>query len=414
MVLVGSPIFHKFFGHNGIFHNMRGGNSYSWKFERKNNSIFVAVFLVLFLFALLVAFKPAFFAYLFGTILGNILLVLFVFFIGIFDIKWALGLALFFLILHAFTRLPKNAVGKERFSGVGVGVGDGDSMNVGIITGGDVKGQKVSKPGLSSVNKEKQVWSDQTLQDFIHFENVTNPNYIFDLNILQQQASESDVQYLLKNGKWYWSKETQNLYINAVLENQLIRVDPGVSMSIDQTIYNENAMKQLLSMNTKEGLFLINGVTIGHSKNMPKDRPNTIRCYSQSQGKQEPSAVESSSYGTGVVQNRGQRTDEITNFDYIYMSEKPTSNSQSVSSGGGIMKKKIYKGYNAFNASANYDFTEVKNEDLPAEIPGFQFVGAPCNPCVALNSPADYSCAFKINTGNGWDISPIWRDLWNL
>ena len=37
-----------------------------------------------------------------------------------------------------------------------------------------------------------------------------------------------------------------------------------------------------------------------------------------------------------------------------------------------------------------------------------------CNPCVALSNPADYSCPFSIDTGNGPDVSPVWQNLWGL
>jgi len=38
----------------------------------------------------------------------------------------------------------------------------------------------------------------------------------------------------------------------------------------------------------------------------------------------------------------------------------------------------------------------------------------PCNPCLALNNPPDYSCAFSLNTGNGNEVSDIWQNLWNI
>jgi hypothetical protein len=41
-------------------------------------------------------------------------------------------------------------------------------------------------------------------------------------------------------------------------------------------------------------------------------------------------------------------------------------------------------------------------------------LGQPCNPCVALKSSPEYTCPFALNTGNGYDVSPIWQMLWNV
>ena len=54
----------------------------------------------------------------------------------------------------------------------------------------------------------------------------------------------------------------------------------------------------------------------------------------------------------------------------------------------------------------------MKNEDLPSVVPGFKFLGSPCNPCGALNSDADYSCPFSLDIGDGAEVSPIWSTLW--
>jgi hypothetical protein len=364
MVSIHSLLAHKIFGQSGLFHNMKGGTS----LPIKNNTFFVSVFLVLFLFTLLMVLNPAIFLYLFNTLFGNILLVLFILFIGMFDIKWALGLALFFFILYYFLNYLKTIQKKSEtvvetmidYKSLMQTPGS-DNQLESKYTGGDYMGGKKSRPVI-----HYKKWSDQTIQDFINFENVTNPLYIFDLDIIQQQATEDDVKYLLQNGKWYWSPEIQQLYMDSVALSQFISVDPGISLNIDQTIYNQNAIKQILSWNTKEGTFLLSGITIGHSKNMPKDRNNTIKCTIDKNG------------------------------------------------GPALMKKKVYKGYNSYNAAVNYELSEVINQDLPNQITGFQFVKGPCNPCVALNDPNDYSCPFTLDTGNGTEITPIWKMLWGV
>jgi hypothetical protein len=45
---------------------------------------------------------------------------------------------------------------------------------------------------------------------------------------------------------------------------------------------------------------------------------------------------------------------------------------------------------------------------------GFSFVSGPCNPCVALNSPGDFSCPFRLNVKGDDTISGPWKSLWGL
>jgi hypothetical protein len=78
------------------------------------------------------------------------------------------------------------------------------------------------------------------------------------------------------------------------------------------------------------------------------------------------------------------------------------------------MQKKVYTGMNLWNGYMNSTTTNVKPEDIPKEMPGFTFVKSPCNPCVALNSPGDFSCPFKLNVKGDSSISEPWKQLWNL
>jgi hypothetical protein len=43
---------------------------------------------------------------------------------------------------------------------------------------------------------------------------------------------------------------------------------------------------------------------------------------------------------------------------------------------------------------------------------GFKFLNGACNPCSPLDNPPNYSCPFSLNTGNGAEVSPIWKLLW--
>ena len=125
-------------------------------------------------------------------------------------------------------------------------------------------------------------------------------------------------------------------------------------MEYARKVYNEKAAKQLISWNTKEGKFLLNGVKINNG---------TIRCD----------------------------TDENENLQ---------------------MKKTIQNGYNLWNGYKNLTTSEIPNDSIPNEIQGFQFIKNSCNPCLALNN--DYSCPFQINIEGNTGISSVWKNLWNI
>ena len=68
-------------------------------------------------------------------------------------------------------------------------------------------------------------------------------------------------------------------------------------------------------------------------------------------------------------------------------------------------------------------FSEVEESDLENIIPGFKFVSQPCNPCVALNSPPNYTCPFTLDLSNSNsqsnnlfsnNISKVWQYLWGI
>jgi hypothetical protein len=296
-------------------------------FIPKNNSIFVAVVAVLVLFSVVLYAFPAVFVFLFNDILGNLLLALTVIGVGYFDFRWAVGLAAIFVILYQAFSLSKRSLGREGFT----------------------------------------EWSSQLKSDFIKFENTYNPNFQFDLNIIQKQASPEEVEYLIKNNKWPWSDSVKAMYKDAIMRNSTISMDPGVAMDVAQTIYNETAVKEMLSWNSKEGAFLLTGVTIGNTKGLPDNVNNIIRCGL-------PNGVD----------------------------------------GDAVMEKTMNVGYDGINGSMIQNVTEVSNADIPGLVPGFKFLKDECNPCLALNDPPDYSCPFSLNVGDGGEVSTIWKNLWGL
>ena len=158
------------------------------------------------------------------------------------------------------------------------------------------------------------------------------------------------------------------MYKDAIMRNSVISMDPGVAMDVAQTIYNETAVKQMLSWNTKEGAFLLTGVTVGHTKGLPDNINNIVRC--------------------GLSDSNGN--------------------------GGAVMEKITNVGYDGINGSMIQNISQVSNADIPGLVPGFKFLKGECNPCVALDDPANYSCPFSLNVGDGGEVSTIWKDLWGL
>lgn len=209
-------------------------------------------------------------------------------------------------------------------------------------------------------------WSPDLIKRFNIYQTTMNKNINqFDLEQLQRQVSPNEAEQYLKNGYWYWPDDLKNLYIEHVWSNPIIKIDPHYALNYAMSIYNQNAIRELLAWNTKEGHFLLYGGDIGVSDGMPKNLNNTIKCSSD--------------------------TDNNT-----------------------ILKKKIYTGMNLWNGYMNSITTIIKPKDIPKEMPGFSFIKKPCNPCVALNTPGDFSCPFKINVKGDDSISEPWKQLWNL
>lgn len=310
------------------------------KIPEEKNLIMGLLMLFIVLWAILYLI-PGIFTLLFTTFLGNIIILLFIVLVSIKNIKYGLGIVIIFVILHRISIMM-------------------------------TKKTESIKEGFQ--------WSQQTSNDFLLLEKTINPNIIFDLNITQQQASEDEVKYLLENGHWPWSKEVQNLYMNASMNNTFIRNDPGDSLMKAQTIYNQAAILELLSLQTKEGSLLINGVDIDVSNNQTNDQAEYA-------------------YTSGLI----PRNNSIIKCN--------TDNRNNAS-----MEQIFYGGVNSILNTREKKVVPLDYNDLENKIPGFQFVNSPCNPCMALNASPEYTCPFTLKTKNSQDgkISSVWQYLWNL
>ena len=220
--------------------------------------------------------------------------------------------------------------------------------------------------GLQNNSTNNHVWSPDLIKRFNIYQTTMNKNKTyFDLDTLQKQASTDEVEQLLETGFWPWPDALKNDYIEKVWSSPIIKIDPHYALDYAMRIYNQTAARELLAWNTKEGQFLLYGGDLGVSDGMPKNVHNTIKCSTDSNG-------------------------------------------------NSVMEKKVFTGMNLWNGFMNTTTTTVKPEDIPKEMPGFTFVKNPCNPCVALNSPGDFSCPFKLNVKGDDSISNPWTSLWQL
>jgi len=215
-------------------------------------------------------------------------------------------------------------------------------------------------------------WSKDLVHRFkVYQATVGENNYQYNMYILQQQATAADAEHLLSTGYWPWSDDTKQKYMDAVAVSPLISIDPGEAANNAMKIYNENAIKEQLAFNTKEGKFLIYGTVLNNDNNNDNDNQKY-----------------------GVFNGNKLNPTTIKCSDDIHSS---------------VLQKKVFNGYNLWNGYKNTTTTKIQNQDIPSEVAGFSFVNGPCNPC-------DYTCPFRIDIGDksGNRISPVWADLWGL
>jgi hypothetical protein len=230
--------------------------------------------------------------------------------------------------------------------------------------------------------RENFTWNKKSKHDFIDIERTINQQKIFDVDKIEEQASQEEVNYFNKNGIWQWSQKTQKLYKDAVTKNPFIKTLAKDAVHDAMKIYNESAILQILSQQSKEGQFLLSGILVSPA--------NSINSKEQL-----PSGYGSFAYTSGLINNK---TKDVIKCNTNGELERITFNGKG-SGSYGEQKKKI--------SILNY-------KDLESIIPGFTFVKEPCNPCVPYNKIPDYSCPFKIQVKKNNSISEIWKYLWNI
>ena len=345
----------------------------------------VGILLVIILSAILVSVKPDYFKYLFKTVLGNLFMIVLIIIISLVDIKWGVGIAaVSFIIYQAF---QISCVQKDGFSSYDSYYqkkfhhNDIDDKNK--TQNNNQSNSSNSNSNRNSHDKEKpetgitkkhnwglipegypipktKIWPQYVIDEFIEFQKKYNPNIRFDLDIVQKQASATEAKVLLKTGKWPWSSDIIRLYQDTIAHNNIINTEPEISSMNARAIYNQRAILELLSWNSKEGTFLTGGSVIGHTEGLPDNINNVVRC--------------------GIDKSNGSMS----------------------------MQKIIY------NKNGDKTITNINNSDIPKEVNGFKFLKGECNPCGPLSDPASYSCPFSLNIGNGSEVSTSWQHLWGI
>lgn len=310
--------------------------------NEENKTKIIGLLSILIILWLILYFIPEVFTSLFNTILGNLILATLSLLLLIYNFKYGIILSIILIIIYRFSQLSKT---KENFT-----------------------------------------WNKDLTQDFLLIQNTINPNKIFDVNMIQNsQASQEEVVYFNKHGMWPWSQKTIKLYEEAVNSNPYIRTYSGDAINYARTVYNESVILRILSYQTKEGKFLLNGVLVKDSSG------NSIETI--------PNGYGEFGYKSGLIENK---TNDIIKCNMT----KPN---------GSVLERIIYTGKGGIFGEQTSKVTNVDYNKLENIIPGFKFLNGKCNPCKAINENPDYSCPFKLTVKNQSPfISNIWQYLWNI
>ena len=307
------------------------------KLKILNKTKIIGILTILIGLWLVLYFIPEIFVSLFNTLLGNLILIVSVILVYMNNKIYALGLGLILIVLYRFSHL--------------------------------------SKEGFT---KNSEI-------DFLQIQNTINKNTIFDMNIINSQASQEELDYFNKNGMWPWSPRVIELYKEAVNRNPYVRGVDEQAVNYARKKYNEAAILRILSYQTKEGQFLLNGVLV-------KDP-------SGNKMEELPSGFGNFPYEAGLLENR---VDDVIKCN-MKDDKNPTLERIRYTGKGGI-----------FNEQTE-SRTPVDYNDLEKIIPGFTFLNKPCNPCGAVAANPDYSCTYRLRVKDKSPfISDVWQYLWGI
>ena len=323
--------------------------------KNDNELLLIGLLTIIICIWLIIYLIPSIFVNLFNTFLGKVVLILILMLVSFKNLNFGIILLLFFIIVYRFLSLS-------------------------------IKNYK------NSNEKEGFTWEQKTKNNFLDIQKLINPNIVFDADAIQEQASQKEVEYFNQHGYWPWSSEVKQLYKESLNKNPYVRTSPKDAVDTMQTIYNQKAILEMLSWQTKEGQFLLSGVSIqGGKKNPLQDLPNGWGDYA---------------FNSGQI----SKNNNIVKCGYNKDGSDGIVNSNNLS-----MQEIQYNGNDGIVYNHVKKVTPLDYKNLESIIPGFSFLNGPCNPCDALKNPPNYDCPFNLELrGSKKGVSPVWKYLWNL
>lgn len=330
-----------------------------FKLNDENKTRLIGLLTILISLWLILYLIPQAFVSLFNTLLGNIILIIVFLLTYMNNRLYGLLMGFVFLLLFRFYQM---------------------SSETAFI-----------RDGFTSFNgtePTKGNFRENSVLNFLKIQNTINRQKVFDMNVIGTQASQEELDYFNENGKWPWSQKVIELYKDAVEKNPYVREDPSNAVNYARTIYNEAAITRILTYQTKEGSFLLNGVLV-------KD-PS-----SSAESKEElPNGFGDFPYESGLIDNK--------TYDIIKCNLKKDNSIPE-------LERITYTGKGKIYGEQTEKITPVDYNELENIIPGFTFINSPCNPCGSMASVPDYSCAYELKVKNKPStISEVWQYLWNI
>ena len=211
------------------------------------------------------------------------------------------------------------------------------------------------------LGESREYFTSESETKFLDIQKTINPNIQFNMTEIDKQVSQQDLDDFIKNGYWTWTEETQRLYQEALATNPYVKSeDSDKAMKKAQTIYNEQIIVQILSSQTPEGRFLMNGMDI-------------------------MSEIPDSGFGNYPYE-AGLKEQEPDTTVRCYQSEEK----------GGKY------------SLTDKDKKTIDYNQLESLVPGFKFINGACDPCDALNQ--NYNCPFKVTD----KTSDVWSQIWGI
>jgi hypothetical protein len=304
-------------------------------FDDKNKTKIIGLLTILIGLWLVLYFIPQIFVTLFNTLLGNLILFIIVLLIFLKNEVYGLAIGIIIIVLIRFARL--------------------------------------SKEGFTSHSENA----------FLEIENTINRQNIFDMDIINQQASQEELDYFNNHGMWPWSNEVIHLYEEFKKTNPFVRSLISDATTHARTVYNQAAIVRILSYQTKEGQFLLNGVLV-----------------------KNPQSVENLPNGFGDFVNESGLMEDRTK-DIIKCNLEKDGNNPS-------LERIVFTGKGGIFGQQTKRIEQVDYNDLENIIPGFTFLGSPCNPCKSMGAIPDYSCEYSLQVeGKEPSVNNLWKYLWN-